>query len=122
LNEKAWFRVADELVVAMELLEPHIKNFWECFGVGDPGAPVVDRKNSEAEPEHSLVNAHMMLAGLAIENLCKGHLAGRLSPKEREQVEAGVFPKSLKNHEILDLLARTKMTLCDREKDLVENC
>ena len=117
LSEEAWFRAANELVAAMDLLEPNIKVFWECVGVS---AAIADRKNSEAEPEHSLINVHMMLAGLAIENLCKGHLAGRLSPKEREQVEAGDLPKSLKNHEILDLLARTKMTLSDREKDLVE--
>jgi hypothetical protein len=119
LSEEAWFREANELITAMELLEPHIKNFWECVGVG---AGVVDRKNSEAEPEHSLINVHMMLAGLAIENLCKGHLAGRLSPKEREEVEAGVLPKSLKNHEILELVAGTGMTLSDieKEKDLVK--
>jgi hypothetical protein len=117
LSEKAWFRAANELVAAMDLLEPNIKNFWECVGVG---TPVLDRKNSEAEPEHSLINVHMMLAGLAIENLCKGHLAGRLSLKEREDVEAGVFPKSLKTHEILDLVARTGMTLSEREKDLVK--
>jgi hypothetical protein len=58
LSEKAWFRAANELVAAMELLEPNIKNFWDCVG---GGAPVVDRKNSEAEPEHSLINVHMML-------------------------------------------------------------
>src|SRR5260370_20043586 len=117
LSEEAWFRAANELVAAMELLEPHIKNFWECVGVG---ASVVDRKNSEAEPEHSLINVQMILAGLAIENLCKGHLAGRLSLKEREDVEAGVLPKSLKTHEILNLVARTEMTLSDIEKDLVK--
>jgi len=118
LSEEAWFRAANELVAAMDLLEPRIKNFWECLGVG---AGVVDRKNSEAEPEHSLINVHMMLAGLAIENLCKGHLAGRLNPKEKEDIKArGILPKSLKNHEILDLLARTKMKLSDIEKDLVE--
>jgi hypothetical protein len=119
LSEEAWFREANELITAMELLEPHIKNFWECVGVD---AGVVDRKNSEAEPEHSLINVHMMLAGLAIENLCKGHLAGRLSPKEREDLEAGVLPKSLKNHEILELVAGTGMTLSDieKEKDLVK--
>jgi len=117
LSEEAWFGTANELVAAMDLLEPQIKNFWDALGIG---AGIVDRKNSEPAPEHRLINVHMMLAGFAIENLCKGYLAGRLSPKQRKKVKDGVLPKSLNTHKIVNLLARTKMKLCHREKDLIQ--
>jgi hypothetical protein len=116
LREEGWFRRANELIAAMDLLEPQIKHFWDFVGVGDP---VVDRENSEAEPEHSFINVHMMLAGLAIENLCKGYLAGRLSPKQREAVEAGNLPEPLNKHLNLKLVERTGITLSNKEKDLV---
>ena len=73
----------------------------------------------ELEPEQSLINVHMMLAAFAIENLCKGYLAGRLSREERERVKAGILPESLKTHDVLDLVGRTPMTLSDTEKFLV---
>jgi hypothetical protein len=117
LSPEAWFRSANELEAAMKLLEPQIECFWKSLGID---AGVVEKKNEEPPPEHSLINVHMMLAGFAIENLCKGHLAGRLSPKELERVKNGELPDSLKTHDILNLLARTKMTPSDSEKDLVE--
>ena len=116
LSEEAWFRKANELIAAMELLEPRIKKFWECVGI----AGIVNGINSEAEPEHDLINVHMMLAGFAIENLCKGHLAKRLSPSQREKVKHKGLPERLKTHKILSLLARAKMTLSDAEEDLVD--
>jgi hypothetical protein len=48
-----------------------------------------DRKNIEAEPEHSLIKVHKMLAGLAIENLCKGHLAGDLVERVPREFRGG---------------------------------
>ena len=115
LSEEAWFRAANELIAAMELLEPHIKSFWDCLR-----AQVLDQ-NSDPEPEHNLVNVHMMLAGFAIENLCKGYLAGRLSPEERDAVKAGSLPESLRGtHNILNLVERTGMTLSETEKYLVK--
>jgi hypothetical protein len=119
LSEAAWFDAANELIAAMGLLEPPIERYWKCVN-----AQLQDQ-NSEAEPEHSLVNVHMMLAGFAIENLCKGYLMRRLSPKEREGVKAGVLPESLKTHRLVDLvertgIARTIMKLSESEKDLVK--
>jgi hypothetical protein len=73
LSEEAWFHVADELIAAMKLLEPRVKDYWDCVNAQFLG------QNSNPEPAHSLVNVHMMLAGFAIENLCKG-IFGR-SPK-----------------------------------------
>ena len=114
LNAEVWFHTADELIVAMKLLEPQVKRYW------DPDPQIVDQKSEV--PRYAYLNVasvHMMLAGFAIENLCKGYLAGRLSPKEREEVKAGVLPKSLKSHHILNLIEQTGMILCVVEKYLV---
>jgi hypothetical protein len=116
LSPEAWFRVADELEAAMKLLEPQIERFWECFRAD---AGVVEKKDSEPPPKHSLINVHMMLAGFAIENLCKGHLGGRLTWKERKKVKGGELPKCLDGHKILKLVRRTGMTLAEFERDLL---
>jgi hypothetical protein len=118
LSPEAWFRSANELEGAMKLLEPQIECFWKSLGIA--AGVVVEKKNDEPRPEHSLINVHMMLAGFAIENLCKGYLARRLSPKQREKVKAGDLPKRLNTHEILKLVKRTKMKLSCAEEDLVE--
>jgi hypothetical protein len=115
-NPEAWFRIADELEAAMKLLEPQIERFWECFRAD---AGVVEKKDSEPPPKDSLINVHMMLAGFAIENLCKGHLAGRLTWKERKKVKVGELPKCLDGHKILKLATRTGMTLSEFERDLL---
>jgi len=100
----------------MTLLEPQIERFWECFRAD---AGVVEKKDSEPPPKHSLINIHMMLAGFAIENLCKGHLAFRLTEKERKKVKAGELPKCLDGHKILKLVRRIGMTLAKFERDLL---
>ena len=143
LSAEAWFRSADELIAAMDLLEPHVERFWEhvrSLGlVVDQTSDAPSKhqasdvppkhQKSDVPSKHDLINQHMMLAGFAIENLCKGYLAGRLSHQEREKVRAGVLPKSLKSHDILKLVEQTGMphskhfrlnTLCDTEKFLLK--
>jgi hypothetical protein len=133
LSAEAWFRTADELTAAMDLLEPHIKAFWEDFRslilVVDEtnAAPLKSRKSnapsksrkSGVQSNYALINQHMMLAGFAIENLCKGYLAGRLSHEERKDVQKGFLPKSLKSHDILKLVKQTGMTLAETERYLL---
>jgi len=114
LREQAWFHSANELMVAMELLEPHIAHYWECIGT-----KVLDQRKDVEIPEHTLVNVHMMLAAFAIENLCKGPLAARLTPKEQEAVTKGELPKSLKTHDLLKLINQAEITLSDTDKELV---
>lgn len=77
------------------------------------------RKHQETGTKHDLANQHMMFAGFAIENLCKGYLAGLLSPKEQEAVKEGKLPKTLDTHDVLKLVRSTGMTFSDREKDLL---
>jgi len=118
LSQEAWFGIADELEAAMKLLEPQIEHFWECFRAD---AGVVEKKDSEPAPKHSLINAHMMLAGFAIENLCKGYLAGRLSWEEKEDVKSGgKLPQTWRTHEILELVLSTGLEVTDIEKDLLK--
>ena len=134
LSAEAWFRIADELIAAMDLLEPHVEGFWEAVRslavAVDKTNPMPPKHQKSAAPpkhqksdvrsKHSLINQHMMLAGFAIENLCKGYLAGRLNHKEREDVQAGVLPKSLKAHDVLNLVEQTGMTLSGTEKFLLK--
>ena len=99
LSAEAWFRTADELIAAMDLVEPNVEHFWEdvrsIAGAFDQASemPPKHQKNDVA-PKHSLINQHMMLAGLAIENLCKGYLAGGLVPNNRKTCQP-VFCQNL---------------------------
>ena len=61
-----------------------------------------------------------MLAGFAIENLCKGYLAGRLSLKAQKDVKGGKLPKSLRTHNIPKLVEQTGMKLSETDRFLVE--
>jgi hypothetical protein len=62
----------------------------------------------------------MMLAGFAIENLCKGYLAARLSYEERERIrQTGILPGSLQDHDSLRLVEQTGMTLSRTEEHLL---
>ena len=77
----------------MDLLEAQVERFWEdvrsiAFAADmtsdGPSKPQQsdapsNKQNNAAPSKHGLINQHMMLAGFAIENLCKGHLAARLS-------------------------------------------
>src|SRR5690348_14482397 len=77
LNGDAWFCAADELIAAMDLLEPHVERFWKdvrsLFLAVDKmsGVPSKHQKSgvpprqekSDVASKHSLINQHMMLAG-----------------------------------------------------------
>jgi hypothetical protein len=117
LNKEAWFLSANELVAAMKLLEPQIEDFWRSIGID---VEVTDAKNSGPGPEHSLINVHMMLAGFAIENLCKGFLVGRLGSEQLAEVKSGKLPDLWRNHDILEFVQSTGMALTEREKDLLK--
>jgi hypothetical protein len=133
LSAEAWFYTADELIAAMDLVEPNVERFWEdirsiAAALDQTSEMPPKHQNSDAAPKdeksdvpskHSLINQHMMLAGFAIENLCKGYLADRLSPQEGEKVQAGALPNSLTGHNLLKLVEQTGMTVSDTEKYLL---
>jgi hypothetical protein len=113
LAPQAWFRVANELIGAMRVLDPDIKRYWDALfaKLDDPNLEV---------PEPSMVTVHMMLAGFAIENLTKGFLVSKLTEDERRKVAGGKLPRSLQgNHAILDFVRRTGMTLRPTEEYLL---
>jgi hypothetical protein len=114
MTQEAWFHTANKLIAAMKLLEPHIESYWESANARFLG------QDSEPEPEHSLTDVYMMLAGFAIENLCKAYLVDRLSPDDRNAVGAGTLPKSLRNHNTLELIELSGMTLSKTEKFVID--
>ena len=110
LSQETWFYTADKLIAAMKLLEPDINSYWESFA-----------QDTKPRPEPSVTDVHMMLAGFAIENLCKGYLMERLSPKDRNAIKGGGgFPKSLRTHNTLELIESTGMALSETEKYLID--
>lgn len=60
-----------------------------------------------------------MLAGLAIENLCKGYLVTRLSLEEKAKLEEGRLPKRLDQHKITNLVSETGLQTSDVENELL---
>jgi hypothetical protein len=116
LSQEAWFHTANKLIAAMKLLEPHIESYWESANARFLG------QDSEPEPEHSLTDVYMMLAGFAIENLCKGYLVETaLSPDDRNAIKGGgSLPKSLKNHNTLEFIELSGMTLAETEKFVID--
>jgi hypothetical protein len=125
LSVEAWFRTANELIPAMNILEPHVESFWEdfrslAFIVDQTSDPPLKHQKDDVKTKYSVINQHMMLAGFAIENLCKGYLAGLLTPEQQEDVKAaGELPEKLKTHNLVELVRSTGMTFSDREKDLL---
>jgi hypothetical protein len=136
LSPQAWYRKADELIEAMDVVGRNVERFWDDFNsitfacdmTTDPPttyqkpkkAPQFDEER-DVVTKHNLINQHMMLAGFAIENLCKGYLAARLSPDEQEKVKkAGELPRRLQTHNVLNLVLSTGMgNLSDRVKNLL---
>jgi hypothetical protein len=115
LCEEAWFRAADDLIEAMALLEPRIKDYWQ-----KASSQLLDANNEKELPPLGLVNVNMMLAGFAVENLCKGFLAARLTKGEKAQAKAGMLPKSLKTHDILALVEQVGMSVSETDRYLLE--
>jgi hypothetical protein len=134
LSAEAWFHSADELIAAMDLLEPHVERFWEhvrSLGVivGQTSDAPSKHQASDVPSKHDLINQHMMLAGFAIENLCKGVSGWSVKSPRTGKGASRCFAKSLKSHDILNLVEQTGMphsehfrlnTLCDTEKFLLK--
>jgi len=112
---ETWFYAADGLIAAMTLLEPSIQGCWTSLPLDANDLPT-----ESATSHQRLIEVHMMLAGFAIENFCKGYLAVRLRPEEEHMAKGGILPKSLRNHRLLELVNRTGISVSEIEKDLVQ--
>src|SRR5260370_38345054 len=74
LSAEAWFHIADELIAAMNLLEPHVERFWEdvrsVVFIVDKTSDVPSKQQmsdppskhqtTDAPSKHSLISQHMM--------------------------------------------------------------
>ena len=98
----------------MHLLEPSIAQFWGALATQGTSA-------EEPIPDIECLQVHFMLAGLAIENLCKGYLVTRLSPEEKAKLEEGRLPKRLdQQHKIRRLVSETNLQTSEVENELLE--
>ncbi len=75
LQPEAWFKAANEITAAMTQLEPKVLAWWQSIRSWADGNGIFD--------EHNVSGTYMMLAGYAIENLCKGHFINRLHSSEQ---------------------------------------
>ena len=71
-------------------MEPGIRENWEII-----------KNNPFGDRDIGCAEVHLMLAGFAIENLCKGFLVRNLSPEDRRKIAIGDFPKVLDGHNVL---------------------
>jgi hypothetical protein len=98
-NPEAWFESASRLRAAMAQLEPAMLDYMVQMKLW------FESKTS-SPPSAEFHSVYLMIAGLAIENLCKGNIAQRLNADERATLERGKLPRRLdRRHNINILLA-----------------
>ena len=98
-NPESWFQSGRRLIFAMQQLEPSVAEFWDALAT--QGTAI-----EKPMPSVDCLQVHLMLAGLAIENLCKGHLVSQLSTEDKTKLEQGVLPERLdQKHRIRKLVS-----------------
>ncbi len=113
LNRKHWFKKANQLVSAAEILVPHVKRWWKSLEESRKG-------QRKAPHEHAHHEIMLMLYGYAIENLCKGVIVGSISAKDRRRLrEEGRLPKQLKTHNLLRLVKSTGLEVDLEDEDIL---
>jgi hypothetical protein len=114
-NPQNWFQSARRLTFAMRQLEPSIAHFWEALA--NQGTT---REKEYPIPDIECLSVYLMLAGLAIENLCKGHFVSQLRPDEEATLSAGKLPPRLdQQHRIIRLVSDTGLLLSESENELL---
>ncbi len=113
LRSREWFDTANELTAAMDVLEPHLLAYWQSMHEWSRGNMMFR--------EHSFTALFMMLGGLAIENLCKGHAVENLTFEERAEVKThGRLPKRVEGHNLLRLVSDTGLSVGIEEEELLQ--
>jgi hypothetical protein len=111
LEPKQWFDNANRLMLALNLIEPNVQEYWRIFNK--------DAGSSEKTPEYNCHLIYLMLAGYAIENLCKGFLASNLSHQDHAAIKQGKYPGRLATHNIPLLVDWTGLQTDEMEKQLL---
>ncbi len=100
LDAQSWFMIGGSLVRALEKLQPVVDEWCEALKK-DPVVPV-------STIDDGSVPIYMMIAGLAIENFCKGFLVTQLTVAEIEAIiDSARLPRPLSSHNLprlVDLL------------------
>jgi hypothetical protein len=114
-NPDNWFHSARRLIFAMRQLEPSTIQFWKALS--NQGT---SREKDFPIPDVECLSVYLMLAGLAIENSCKGHIASHLRPDEKAILDEGKLPPRLdRQHRIIRLLSETGINLSVEENELL---
>jgi hypothetical protein len=111
LEPKQWFDNANRLTLAMSLIEPSVLSYWEILNKHEGF--------SEETPEYDCHLIFLMLAGYAIENLCKGFLVTTLSREEATAVKSGKYPRRLATHSIPQLVKWAGLEVDEIERNLL---
>jgi hypothetical protein len=111
LEPKQWFDNANRLMLALNLIEPNVQEYWRIFNK--------DEGSSEKTPEYDCHLIFLMLSGYIIENLCKGFLVKKLTIEERSTVEQGKYPSGLATHNIPALVKWTGLETTEIEENLL---
>ncbi len=114
-NPDNWFRSARRLTFAMRQLEPSIIHFWKALA--NQGT---SREKDFPIPDVECLSVYLMLAGLAMENLCKGHIVSHLRPEEKAILDEGKLPPRLdQQHRVIRLLSEIGIGLSAEENELL---
>lgn len=111
-NPENWLSSAERLLLAMRLLEPSIADFWSALDAS------LSKKERLPDSNLTCCPIHLMLAGLAVENLCKGYLIKNGEVDGLSDDEVAKWPKRY-SHEILKLTRKVKFPPNPQEEILL---
>ncbi len=114
-NWRDWFRAADELQYAVDLLKPQVTGWWTGLEQWE--------KSKERPRKFPALGCHsiaMMLMGFAVENLCKGALIrDGVVDISTEQLAQKGLPAAIKTHRLRTLIKAVGMPTDDKEQELL---
>ena len=112
LNPENWFAAANSLELTLKHLSQEVAEWSELTRNNPSGFD---------GPKAGVARVFLMLAGVAIENLCKGLLVSRLTLEERDLVRlAGKLPSKLQKHLSISLFDAIEFPLTPGQECLVE--
>jgi hypothetical protein len=108
-----WIRMAKNLLLSAELIEPEVLRYWESLR-----ARAKD-KAAQRQPDRYL-GPYFMLMAYAMENLLKAAIV-RVNSSEYKQAFRAKrkFPAALKGHDLMDLARKAGLKVNLDEEDLL---
>jgi len=113
LNSHSWFKMAESLISAGELLEPMILETWEKLRQ-------VHHTESDDIGNIRYLGTYFMLMAYAIENILKGMIIFNNRIGFRQYLKrTGNLPPRLKSHKLYNLAIRARIEIDEAEEDLL---